>query len=253
MASLTHSAISAGASATHIPSAFSVYNNDFLNIIGPAPKLELLLENNDYPFAHEASVYIPSSESLFVSSNMFTDPVTNEKTIKITKVSISAHPVTSEIINSTIPMPNGGVNHDGGVLWAGQGMMNETGGLFQMSAQPPYKSELIVGNFYDRQFNSINDVVVANDGSFWFTDPIYAWKQGVRPKPKLPNQVYRYDPATKDVRVVADGFGRPNGISFSPDEKTVYITDTAETIGDGSEDLMRPATMYVVHTPACQI
>jgi gluconolactonase len=245
MASLTHSA--ASANATHIPSAFSIYNNDFLNIIGSTPKLEVILENNDYPFAHEASVYIPTSESLFVSSNLYTDPVTNEKTIKVTKVSVNAHPVTSEIINTTIPMPNGGVNNDGGILWAAQGTMNETGGLFQMSAEAPYKSELVTGNFYGRQFNSINDVVVANDGSFWFTDPIYAYKQGIRPKPQLPNQVYRYDPSTKDVRVIADGFGRPNGISFSPDEKTAYISDTAETIGDGSKDLTQPATMYVMH------
>ncbi|CAI7638194.1 unnamed protein product [Penicillium pancosmium] len=242
MASLTHSA--ASANATHIPSAFSIYNNDFLNIIGSTPKLEVILENNDYPFAHEASVYIPTSESLFVSSNLYTDPVTKEKTIKVTKVSVNAHPVTSEIINSTIPMPNGGVNNDGGILWAAQGTMNETGGLFQMSAEAPYKSELVTGNFYGRQFNSINDVVVAKDGSFWFTDPIYAYKQGIRPKPQLPNQVYRYDPSTKDVRVIADGFGRPNGISFSPDEKTVYISDTAETIGDGSKDLTQPATIY---------
>jgi gluconolactonase len=55
--------------------------------------------------------------------------------------------------------------------------------------------------------------------------------------------VYRFDPATKDVRVIADGFGRPNGITFSPDEKTVYITDTAENNGDGSEDKLLPATM----------
>lgn len=61
--------------------------------------------------------------------------------------------------------------------------------------------------------------------------------------PKLPNQVYRFDPNTSYLRVIADGFGRPNGITFSPNEKTVYITDTAETDGDGSEDKLLPATM----------
>lgn len=227
----------------HIPSAFSVYNNAFLDIIGAAPKLEVLLENNDFPFAHEASVYIPSSDSLFMSSNTFTDPVTNQSTIKISKVNVSAHPVTVEIINSTIPMANGGVNYHDGILWAAQGTFKKAGGLFQMSAKPPFKSNLVVDGYYGRQFNSLNDVVVHSDGSFWFTDPIYAWRQGIRPRPKLPNQVYRYDPATKDTRVVADGFGRPNGIAFSPDEKTVYITDTAQTDGDGSKDLLKAATM----------
>lgn len=237
---LSHAAFPA---STSIPSAFTVYDNGFYSILGSAPKLEVILENNDFPFAHEASVYVPTTDELFVSSNMFTDPVTNEKTIKISKVNVTANPVTAEIINSTVPMPNGGVNHDGGILWTGQGTMNTTGGLWQMSAQSPYKAEFIVGGFYGRQFNSLNDVVVASDNSFWFTDPIYGYIQGVRPKPKLPAQVYRYDPATKAVRVVADGFGRPNGISFSPDEKTIYISDTAETIGDGTTDALKPATM----------
>lgn len=242
-ASLIPTASTAQPSASGIPSAFSIYDNSFHSILGSAPKLELLLENNAFPFAHEASVYIPSTESLFMSSNIFLDPITKKKTIKISKVSVSENPVTAEIINSTVPMPNGGVNNCDGILWTGQGTFNTTSGLFQMSVQPPYKSELVIGNYYGRQFNSPNDVVVHSDGSYWFTDPIYAWRQSIRPKPKLPSQVYRYDPATKDVRVVADGFGRPNGITLSPDEKTVYITDTAETDGDGSEDLLKPATM----------
>ncbi|KAJ5595177.1 uncharacterized protein N7459_001385 [Penicillium hispanicum] len=240
----TTSSMAVQASVTSIPSAFSVYDHSFLHILGSVPKLEVLLENNAFPFAHEASVYIPSSDELFMSSNIFTDPVTNKSTVQISKVSVDAHPVTSEIINSTVPMANGGVNNGDGILWTGQGTLSETGGLFQMSAKAPYKSTFLVGGFYGRQFNSLNDVVVHSDGSFWFTDPIYGWRQGIRPKPRLPNQVYRYDPATKDLRVVADGLGRPNGISFSPDEKTVYITDTAETDGDGSKDQLKPATIY---------
>ncbi|KAJ5646641.1 SMP-30/Gluconolaconase/LRE-like region [Penicillium lividum] len=241
MATTSHAVFSA---STSIPSTFSVYNNGFYSILGSAPKLEVILENNDFPFAHEASVYVPTTDELFMSSNMYTDPVTNETTITISKVNLTANSVTSEIINSTVPMPNGGVNHKGGILWTGQGTMNSTGGLWQMSAQPPYKTDFIMGDFYGRQFNSLNDVVVASDGSFWFTDPIYGWRQGVRPKPQLPAQVYRYDPTTQAVRVVADGFGRPNGISFSPDEKTAYVTDTAETDGDGSTDALKPATIY---------
>ncbi|EPS34012.1 hypothetical protein PDE_08974 [Penicillium oxalicum 114-2] len=227
-----------------VPTNFSIYNNDFLSILGSAPKLELLLENNDFPFAHEAAVYVPSSDALFVSSNMFLDPVTNKTTIKISKVNVSANPVTAEIINSTIPLPNGAVNNGDGILWAGQGTLNETSGLFQMSATAPYESEPLVRDYYGSQFNSPNDVVVSRDGSYWFTDPIYGSVQGVRPAPELPNQVYRYDPATKAVHVVADGFGRPNGISFSPDEKTVYITDTAKVIGNGSTDSLLPRTIY---------
>jgi gluconolactonase len=48
---------------------------------------------------------------------------------------------------------------------------------------------------------------------------------------------------TKGIRAMADGFGRPNGIAFSPDEKVLYITDTDWIHGDGSTDGMRPSTM----------
>ena len=97
----------------------------------------------------------------------------------------------------------------------------------------------MVTNFHGRDFNSVNDVVVAADGAIWFTDPCYGSEQDFRQKPKLPNQVYRFDPKTGDLRVVADGLGRPNGICFSPDEKIVYITDTDFIHGDGSKDPTR--------------
>jgi gluconolactonase len=40
------------------------------------------------------------------------------------------------------------------------------------------------------------------------------------------NNVYRTDPATGEVRQVADGFGAPNGLVFSPDERQLYVSDT---------------------------
>ena len=40
---------------------------------------------------------------------------------------------------------------------------------------------------------------------------------------QLPNQVYRLDPKTREVHVVADGFEIPNGITFSPDGNIAYV------------------------------
>jgi hypothetical protein len=142
-------------------------------------------------------------------------------------------------------MANGGVNYQNGVLFCSQGALDRPSSLIHMETEAPYQCTTILDSFYGRQFNSINDVVIHSDGSIWFTDPIYGFKQGYRPTPDLPVQVYRYDPIAKSVRVVADGFGRPNGISFSPDEKVVYVTDTDAVQGDGSVDWSRAATMSV--------
>ncbi len=106
----------------------------------------------------------------------------------------------------------------------------------------------LITSYLGRRFNSPNDVVVHSDGSVWFTDPQYGFDQGFKSKPDLPNQVYRYDPCTGDVRVVADGMGRPNGIAFSPvkdgGERVVYVTDTDTSQGGKSDDPGKAATIY---------
>lgn len=140
---------------------------------------------------------------------------------------------------SGIDMPNGGVNYtDDSIIFCAQGSaVTGSGGLYHMPRGAPAKP--LITNFQGRDFNSPNDVVVALDGSMWFTDPCYGHDQDFRQKPSLPNQVYRYNPRTGDCRVVADGFDRPNGICFSPDEKVIYITDTGLIHGDDSNDFTR--------------
>lgn len=140
-------------------------------------------------------------------------------------------------------MPNGGTNYGDGLLFCVMGDFSVNSALVYMEATAPYKTTTAIDNYHGKPFNSLNDVVVHTDGSIWFTDPIYGSDLGIRPKPELPNQVYRYDPRSGDIRVVADGFGRPNGICFSPNETTLYITDTDCAHGDGSYDATRSATM----------
>lgn len=102
-----------------------------------------------------------------------------------------------------------------------------TGGLYYMSHSSMRAPVPVVTNFFGRDFNSVHSVAVSRkDGSIWFTDPCNGADRGIRSPPELPCQVYRYSPQTGDLRVVADGMGRPHGIAFSPDEKTVYITDS---------------------------
>ena len=51
----------------------------------------------------------------------------------------------------------------------------------------------------------------------------YGWLLRFRPQPMLPSQVYRFDPSTGQVQVVADQFVNPNGIAFTPDGKTAFV------------------------------
>ena len=89
---------------------------------------------------------------------------------------------------------------------------------------------VVADQFDGKRFNSPNDVVVRSDGSVWFTDPSYGIDsdyEGHRATSEIGAcNVYRADPATGNVTVVADDFERPNGLAFSLDETHLYIADT---------------------------
>ncbi|MBU0583173.1 MAG: SMP-30/gluconolactonase/LRE family protein [Alphaproteobacteria bacterium] len=89
---------------------------------------------------------------------------------------------------------------------------------------------IIADRFEGKRFNSPNDAVVKSDGSIWFTDPSYGILsdyEGMTAEPEIDGcHVYRVDPATGEVRRVADDFVKPNGLAFSVNEKTLYIADT---------------------------
>lgn len=84
-----------------------------------------------------------------------------------------------------------------------------------------------------KRLNSPNDVVVRSDDSIWFTDPTYGidsdYEGNKSPREQAGNYVYRLDPATGALDIVADSFEQPNGIAFSPDERELYIVDTGRS------------------------
>lgn len=92
---------------------------------------------------------------------------------------------------------------------------------------------VLAENYQDRRLNSPNDVVVRSDGSVWFTDPTYGILsdyEGYRAEPEQPTRnVYRIDPASGALSVVADDFRQPNGLAFSPDETMLYVADSARS------------------------
>ncbi|MHA3980777.1 SMP-30/gluconolactonase/LRE family protein [Halovulum sp. GXIMD14794] len=88
----------------------------------------------------------------------------------------------------------------------------------------------VLASQYDgKELNSPNDIVVRRDGTIWFTDPTYGRMEffGVPRAPQLDCQgVYRVNPDGSGLARVADDFGQPNGLCFSPDHDVLFVNDT---------------------------
>jgi gluconolactonase len=90
------------------------------------------------------------------------------------------------------------------------------------------KSFITLADKYNgKRFNSPNDVVVKTNGDLYFTDPPYGLlKQNDDPSKEIPfNGVYRIAKDGK-VTLLTDELTFPNGLAFSPDEKTLYVANS---------------------------
>jgi gluconolactonase len=89
--------------------------------------------------------------------------------------------------------------------------------------------ETIASHYDGKELNSPNDVVVKSDGSIYFTDPTYGRMEvfGNPREQDLDFQgVYVLPGGSGDPQLLVDDFDQPNGLCFSPDEKTLYVNDS---------------------------
>jgi gluconolactonase len=84
----------------------------------------------------------------------------------------------------------------------------------------------LVDRFEGRRINSPNDLVFARDGSLYFTDPPFGLPNGAAdPTRELPFAgVYRLA-ADGRLTLLTSEVEFPNGLGFSPDESTLYVSN----------------------------
>jgi gluconolactonase len=86
---------------------------------------------------------------------------------------------------------------------------------------------VLAESYQGKRFNSPNDLVVARNGDVYFTDPPF----GLAGTQKSPLReltytgVFRLTP-NNQVHLISDKLS-PNGIALSPDNRTLYVTDSS--------------------------
>ncbi len=89
--------------------------------------------------------------------------------------------------------------------------------------------EVLATHYQGKELNSPNDVIVADDGGIYFSDPTFGRMPGfgLEREQELDFQgVYRIPPGGGDPELLVDDFVEPNGLCFSPDNSLLYINDT---------------------------
>lgn len=205
-------------------------------ILGTSPIYEFVLESRNDSI-HEAPVYIPELRSIIYSL-----PHQGIYEQQLVNLSTSAPTIHNYTTNLPVYAVNGGKFFNGSVYWAVEGgvpfpnpsnsseTIMQAPGIYRLN---PITGEVntLVNNYFGTPLNSPNDLYIDKDnGDIFFSDSWYGYAINVTANyPALRPNTYRFRPSTGHLSIIEDTIAMPNGIAFSPDKKTAYITDTGVT------------------------
>ena len=141
-----------------------------------------------------------------------------------------------------------GTNHTNGQTRDQQGRIIacESGARRVARLEHDGTATVVANRYRGTPINRPNDVAVKSDGSIYFTDP-------GAPNPDFDLDfagVYRVSPDLGTINLLTWDFLAPNGLAFSPDERTLYIDDSrrghVRAIGVQANGMLNMATDRVL-------
>ena len=123
-------------------------------------------------------------------------------------------------------------NKSNGLTWDRQGRLLacEHASSQVTRTEPDGRITPLATHYDGKQLNSPNDIVCAQDGGIYFSDPPYGRAEfyGVKREQELAFQgVYRAGADARKPMLLVDDFDRPNGLCFSLDQRRLFVNDTA--------------------------
>ncbi len=223
---------------------------DFDRLIGSSAGMrKLLVDPSGQQTFHEAGIYLPKHDKVYLSSNRLFDSKHGQRAI-IVGVPLSQIPPASideksqdgilfelpvdqqkklwselEIVEDLpehLAMPNGAtIWDDDSLLWCEQGLDSRgVASTLVIHNVDGHKTKSALTNFQGKPFSSLNDVIKhPTNGCVFFTDPDYGVEQSFKSNQKeyAPNGVYVWNPKNDELKLLdASNYVKPNGVTFVP-------------------------------------
>ena len=171
---------------------------------GVAPQPQMLCGGMTFT---EGAVWFAERNTLFFSDFQLNDPAVG-RIMSFTPGGQCQELIANAGTNGLVIAP------DGNLLGARHS--DQTLTLFDLETQQP---TVLVADNAGLAFNSPNDIAVRSDGNLYFTDPDFLLGNRVS---EQPTRTYRRDPS--GVLSVINENSTPNGITLSPDESRLYVS-----------------------------
>jgi gluconolactonase len=90
------------------------------------------------------------------------------------------------------------------------------------------KIKTLISSYNNKRFNSPNDIIVAKDGTIFFSDPPYGLKEQQLNEEFAQPIAAIYCYRNGELNMLSDQYQYPNGVCLSQDEKSLYCCSTKE-------------------------
>jgi gluconolactonase len=213
------------------PKRYPVLKEGYIEVLDPEmeqvvsadAKIEIL--SGDHEFT-EGPVWI-GSDQMLLYSDIPRNTVYSWKEGEEARVFLTPSGFSGENFTGPEPGSNGLLLDPDGNLVLCQHGNRQIARMDAPFSDPKPSFVTIVNNYMGKRLNSPNDGTFNSNGDLYFTDPPYGLPmQADDPEKELTFQgVYRLDTAGV-LTLLTDELSRPNGIAFSPDEKTLYVANS---------------------------
>jgi gluconolactonase len=222
---------------------FVAHAPEFADVVGEQPRLINVVDTD----AHEGPVYVADEDALYFTSvpRVVHVPAPGSRSVAVRRLQLRGDefprsPDDVSTVREPANMANGmALDQAGRLLVCEQGTRFEHARVSRLDPRAGC-TETVVDHWQGSRLNSPNDVVQKRDGTIWFTDPSYGFLQGFKDQPQVGDYVYRLEPGSGRLDVVADGFDKPNGLAFSPDESVLYVGDSGAIHAPDDYAVQRP-------------